>query len=168
MFQGILAAMGKEGVRLVNESQLSANQKSAALEYFQNQVRPRLVPIMLDQKEAKPRMRDPFLYLAILISGRGAEAAKKKHALIEVPTDTLSRFFILPGPGDRRDIMLLEDVIRLGLPQIFSTLRPGKIEAWTVKVKIEWCGICGTDLHEYLDGPIFAPPAGSPHPAPSG
>lgn len=134
VFQGILAAMEKEGVRLVNESQLSANQKFAALEYFQNQVRPRLVPIMLDQKEAKPRMRDPFLYLAILISGRGAEAAKKKHALIEVPTDTLSRFFILPGPGDRRDIMLLEDVIRLGLPQIFSTLRPGKIEAWTVKV----------------------------------
>jgi len=39
------------------------------------------------------------------------------------------------------------------------TVRPG-----TVKVRIEWCGICGTDLHEYLDGPIFAPPAGSPHP----
>ncbi|HEY5877473.1 MAG TPA: 2,3-butanediol dehydrogenase [Nakamurella sp.] len=39
------------------------------------------------------------------------------------------------------------------------SVRPG-----TVKVKIEWCGICGTDLHEYLDGPIFAPPAGSPHP----
>ena len=39
------------------------------------------------------------------------------------------------------------------------TVRPG-----TVKVKIEWCGICGTDLHEYLDGPIFAPPAGAPHP----
>jgi len=38
-------------------------------------------------------------------------------------------------------------------------VRPG-----TVKVKIEWCGICGTDLHEYLDGPIFAPPAGAPHP----
>lgn len=33
-----------------------------------------------------------------------------------------------------------------------------------VKVRVEWCGICGTDLHEYLDGPIFCPPAGSPHP----
>ena len=27
-----------------------------------------------------------------------------------------------------------------------------------------WCGICGTDLHEYLEGPIFIPPAGHPHP----
>ncbi|RHW27287.1 2,3-butanediol dehydrogenase [Nocardioides immobilis] len=37
--------------------------------------------------------------------------------------------------------------------------RPG-----TVKVEVEWCGICGTDLHEYLDGPIFAPTADEPHP----
>jgi (R,R)-butanediol dehydrogenase/meso-butanediol dehydrogenase/diacetyl reductase len=38
-------------------------------------------------------------------------------------------------------------------------VRPG-----TVKVEVEWCGICGTDLHEYLDGPIFAPTADAPHP----
>ncbi len=37
--------------------------------------------------------------------------------------------------------------------------RPG-----TVKVEVEWCGICGTDLHEYLDGPIFAPTPQAPHP----
>jgi len=33
-----------------------------------------------------------------------------------------------------------------------------------VQVEVEWCGICGTDLHEYLDGPIFAPTAKAPHP----
>lgn len=37
--------------------------------------------------------------------------------------------------------------------------RPG-----TVKVEVEWCGICGTDLHEYLEGPIFAPTPEAPHP----
>ena len=34
----------------------------------------------------------------------------------------------------------------------------------TVLIDVAWCGICGTDLHEYLDGPIFVPPAGHPHP----
>lgn len=26
-----------------------------------------------------------------------------------------------------------------------------------VKIKVHWCGICGSDLHEYLAGPIFIP-----------
>jgi (R,R)-butanediol dehydrogenase/meso-butanediol dehydrogenase/diacetyl reductase len=32
-----------------------------------------------------------------------------------------------------------------------------------VKIKIEWCGICGTDLHEYHDGPIFCPTPDEPN-----
>ncbi|SHJ94240.1 (R,R)-butanediol dehydrogenase / meso-butanediol dehydrogenase / diacetyl reductase [Clostridium cavendishii DSM 21758] len=32
----------------------------------------------------------------------------------------------------------------------------------SVKIKIKWCGICGSDLHEYLGGPIFIP-VGTPH-----
>lgn len=38
-------------------------------------------------------------------------------------------------------------------------LRPG-----SVAIDVAWCGICGTDLHEYLDGPIFIPAPGHPHP----
>ncbi len=52
------------------------------------------------------------------------------------------------GPKDIR----VEDVPE---PQV----RPG-----TVKVQVEWCGICGTDLHEYLEGPIFVPTDAAPHP----
>ncbi|HWN25987.1 MAG TPA: alcohol dehydrogenase catalytic domain-containing protein, partial [Actinomycetospora sp.] len=37
-----------------------------------------------------------------------------------------------------------------------------------VQVAVEWCGICGTDLHEYLDGPIFAPTPQAPHPLTGG
>lgn len=33
-----------------------------------------------------------------------------------------------------------------------------------VLIDIAWCGICGTDLHEYLEGPIFCPAPGHPHP----
>lgn len=32
-----------------------------------------------------------------------------------------------------------------------------------VKLKVEWAGICGSDLHEYTAGPIFIP-AEQPHP----
>lgn len=32
-----------------------------------------------------------------------------------------------------------------------------------VKIKVKWCGICGSDLHEYLVGPLSIPVA-EPHP----
>lgn len=37
-------------------------------------------------------------------------------------------------------------------------IRPG-----FVRVKPAFCGICGSDLHEYEDGPHIIPPEGSPH-----
>ncbi|TCS92404.1 2,3-butanediol dehydrogenase [Hazenella coriacea] len=51
------------------------------------------------------------------------------------------------GPKDIR----VEDIPE---PQI----KPG-----FVKISVEWCGICGSDLHEYLAGPIFIP-GDEPHP----
>lgn len=32
-----------------------------------------------------------------------------------------------------------------------------------VKLKVHYCGICGSDLHEYKDGPTFFAEAGKPH-----
>ncbi|KAI5480850.1 hypothetical protein MNV49_006659 [Pseudohyphozyma bogoriensis] len=32
-----------------------------------------------------------------------------------------------------------------------------------VKIKVGWCGICGTDLHEYESGPILCPSADKAH-----
>lgn len=34
---------------------------------------------------------------------------------------------------------------------------PPAPKAGEVKIKVTWCGICGSDLHEYLAGPIFIP-----------
>ncbi len=39
-----------------------------------------------------------------------------------------------------------------------------EVEPGTVGIDVAFCGICGTDLHEYLDGPIFVPAHGHPHP----
>jgi (R,R)-butanediol dehydrogenase/meso-butanediol dehydrogenase/diacetyl reductase len=53
---------------------------------------------------------------------------------------------VFHGAGDVR----VEDV-----PE--PVVRPG-----TVKIAVSWCGICGTDLHEYHSGPVFVPT--EPHP----
>lgn len=41
--------------------------------------------------------------------------------------------------------------------RVMDVPEPPSPKAGWVKVKVEWCGICGSDLHEYLAGPIFIP-----------
>jgi (R,R)-butanediol dehydrogenase / meso-butanediol dehydrogenase / diacetyl reductase len=41
---------------------------------------------------------------------------------------------------------------------------PGPLAPDEVKLRISWCGICGTDLEEYLNGPLFIPPTDKPNP----
>ena len=36
-------------------------------------------------------------------------------------------------------------------------IKEPEVTAGSVKIKVKWCGICGSDLHEYLGGPIFIP-----------
>jgi len=41
--------------------------------------------------------------------------------------------------------------------------RPGKVPPGWVRVLVSWCGICGTDVEEWKNGPHFIPTDG-PHP----
>ncbi|KIW99500.1 uncharacterized protein Z518_11239 [Rhinocladiella mackenziei CBS 650.93] len=40
----------------------------------------------------------------------------------------------------------------------------GPLKNGEVRISPAWCGICGTDVHEYLHGPIFPPTKEHPHP----
>lgn len=44
--------------------------------------------------------------------------------------------------------------------RIEDITEPG-LRAGAVKIDVVWCDICGSDLHEYLEGPIFVPPWGT-------
>ena len=46
--------------------------------------------------------------------------------------------------------------------RIENAPEPQAPKAGEVKIKVAWCGICGSDLHEYLHGPMFIP--AQPHP----
>lgn len=46
--------------------------------------------------------------------------------------------------------------------RVMDVPEPAKPAQGWVKIKVEWCGICGSDLHEYLAGPIFIPTSAHP------
>ncbi|UCH85417.1 MAG: polyphosphate kinase 1 [Candidatus Latescibacterota bacterium] len=123
----------QENIFIVNESELNEKQERFVHDYFQDQVRPALVPIMLDTVPKFPYLENQVIYLAIWLSKRD-KPGSAKYALIEVPTDVLPRFIVLPKVDDRNCVIMLDDVIRYGLKDIFSVFAHDDIGAYTVKI----------------------------------
>jgi len=47
--------------------------------------------------------------------------------------------------------------------RVEDVTEPPSPPAGQVKIRTAWCGLCGTDLHEYLGGPLYIP-SQAPHP----
>ena len=132
-YANIIAALDKSGVHLITELELDPTQEEWLTHFFVEEVRPRLVPMMIETTTGIPHIRDQFIYLAVALSNT-LGSRTSRYALIEVPTDSLSRFVTLPSRGKESYLILLEDVVRWGLRNIFTILNPERIEAWTIKV----------------------------------
>jgi len=134
IYQEILRELAAENIFIVNEMQLIGKQSAFVKNYFQSEVRPKLIPIMLDQLKLFPDLKDHTVYLAVALTKRKSSHSKSTFALIEVPTNQLSRFLILPQSDRKKYIMLLDDVIRFGLPEIFGDYNYATAQAYMVKV----------------------------------
>lgn len=129
----LLKEFANENIHFIDERQLTDEQGRHIQAYFQDVVRPKLFPLMLDQVQDIPELRDRMIYLAVQMR-KDSNKEKLKYALIEVPSDILPRFYILPKTGNKNYIILLDDIIRHGLKEIFSLFQYDEYEAWTIKV----------------------------------
>lgn len=134
LFNVILKKLEAENVFLVNEKQLNPLQQNFVSEYFEQKVFPFLIPIMIESAPKFPYLKDKMMYLAVKITQKEKIGVKYKYSLIEVPTDVLSRFVIIPSSGDKKYIILLEDIIRFCLKRIYSVFDFNTIEAYTIKM----------------------------------
>jgi polyphosphate kinase len=133
IYNSLQRDLKKVGILILDEKKLDLRQEKFAREYFHEQIFPFLVPIMIDTAPKFPYLKDKTLYLAVKITHRHKEN-KSKYSLIEVPTDILSRFVILPSTPDRHCIILLEDIIRLCLGDIYSIFDYRSVDAWSIKL----------------------------------
>lgn len=133
IYLDILQQLAEENIYIINEKQLSKEQGENVRAYFQQQVRPTLVPIMVDSIPDFPMLKDKTIYLAIKLSKKD-QPAKKKYSLIELPTDVVPRFLVLPPQGEKHYIILLDDVIRYCLDEIFSIFDFDVFEGYTLKM----------------------------------
>jgi polyphosphate kinase len=134
IWQNILLDLKKEKIFLVTEKNLNREQQKFVQNFFEEQVRSNVIPLMIENIQQLPYLREKSIYLAVVMSRKNT-AYKRKYALIEVPTRAIPRFVLLPSsrPGEN-NIILLEDIIRFNLPRIFSFFEYESFSAHIIKL----------------------------------
>ncbi|MBC7422168.1 MAG: polyphosphate kinase 1, partial [Ferruginibacter sp.] len=129
----ILRELKKQKIYLINEKQLNRAQQHYITDYFNEELRSNIVPLMIESIQAFPTLSDKSIYLACKMSKKD-KSIPQRFALVSVPARRLSRFVILPSKENEHQIILLEDVIRFCLPYIFSYFGYDVFSAHIIKV----------------------------------
>ena len=132
----------KENVFIINEKEISAEQQNFVKDFFIQKVSPALVTIILNDLAEFPVLKDTSGYLAIKLVMKSKEKASSilgmvkspkseiRYAIIEIPK-TINRFVELPKNNEKQYIILLDDVIRYNLHQIFNIFEYENVEAYS-------------------------------------
>ena len=135
IWRNIYAEMKSEKIFLVTDRELNKDQQKFVQNYFEEEARANIIPLMIQSIPQFPYLREKSLYLGVVLSRKINEKEEKKFAIIEIPSRTLGRFVILPSPSpDEHYIILLEDVIRYNLKSIFSYFGYDRYRSWVFKV----------------------------------
>ncbi len=132
IYQGIIKELEEENIFIINEKQLNPSQREFVKGYFEEEVKPLLSVIMLHNVSSFPYLKDKAIYLATKLTNTD-EPVETEYALIEVPGN-VSRFLVLPSEAEKRYLIILDDVIRFCLKDVFSIFSFNKFEAYTVKI----------------------------------
>jgi polyphosphate kinase len=114
----ILPPLGDHGVRIVPLATLEEAQRTFLARYFRTEVLPALTPLATDVSRPFPRLANLSLNLAILLApGEGEGEEQPRLAVVQVPGGL--RRLVRPVGGDGSTYVLLEDVIRAELAELF-------------------------------------------------
>ena len=145
-FEEIALDFEKHKIFFLNESKISINHRLELHEYYKDKIKHSIFPILLDKKNSFPKLRDYSIYLAVkIVSNR----TKVRYALIQIPND-IPRFYQLRDTEEKY-IILIDDIIRLQLEDIFKIFDPVEISAYTFKFTRD----AELDLDDDLDLPIM-------------
>lgn len=130
----ILANIGEklqnEGVFLVDEKTIKKDHHDFIKNYFIQQISPALVTIVLNDSLELPVLKDISAYLAVKMK---LKSGLKQYALIEIPK-TMNRFIVLPSIRDKSYVMILDDLLRYCLDDIFNIFNYESITANMIKI----------------------------------
>ncbi|WP_427977687.1 polyphosphate kinase 1 [Agarivorans sp.] len=116
-YRDIILTLARRNIFLINEDQLSDNHQIWVRKFFKDKVLRHITPIVLTKRTDLVKfLKDEYTYLAVEV----LKGSKEDHLLIEIPTDSLPRFVVLPPDGSkaRKTMIILDNIIRFCLDDL--------------------------------------------------
>jgi polyphosphate kinase len=126
----IIRLLENENIFFINENNLYEYQIKFAQEYFFEKVSPSLGVIVLNKFRKIPDFKEN---LSILMVNMELVDKTVQNGIIHIPKD-LDRFVELPSKDSNRYIMMVDDLIRYHLNDIFKIFKPVSIQANMIKI----------------------------------
>jgi polyphosphate kinase len=124
------SSLKQEGIYVINESKLNDDQKTFVRAYYFQNISTALVTIILNDLVVLPNLKDSAAYLAVKMEMKDDT---KQFALVEIPK-TVDRFVVLPSEGDKSYIIMVDDLLRYCLGDIFNIFDYKSISAHMIKI----------------------------------
>ncbi len=113
----ITPALLQNGLCIVsNHEQLNEQEKKYVDQYFMENVYPVLTPMAVDSSRPFPLIRNKSLNIGVLMHKKGEE--ELEFATVQVPS-VLGRIIELPGEGEIRKVLFLEEMIERNIQKLF-------------------------------------------------
>jgi polyphosphate kinase len=129
----LMDELRQQHVHIVDPSTITPIQKEYVRDYFFSSVRNRIFPILLNRKLPFPYLKHVTLYLVVDLHDSNQEM-EPQNALIEIPTNVLPRYVRIPSRNNHAYYIMLDDIIRINLREIFTIFPYDCIEAYTIKI----------------------------------
>lgn len=119
LYNELLLEMARNQIFLINERQISPNQQIWLRQFFRQQLRQHITPILITpETDLVEFLKDDYTYLAVeIIKGQNIQ-----YALLEIPAGKQPRFVHLPPemPKRMKSMILLDNILRYCLDEIFK------------------------------------------------
>ena len=133
VYNHLVKELANEGVHIINEKEVKfAEHKSFVKQYFNNVLRTYVFPIIMKNYNADSMLRDKSIYLAVSMRNTALNTSPD-YALLEVPSEQLSRFVVLPEIDGEQYVMFIDDIIRYCMADIFKSFNYDEFRAYTIK-----------------------------------
>ena len=125
----IINKLKSENIHFVDEKTIPKKFIGLINDFFIDKIQPQLEIVVLNKKSKFPNLTDTSSFLTVKIISKKQE---QKYALIKIPTK-LDRFLVL-SETNQKYVILIDDIIRFHLNEIFEIFSPQSIKANMIKI----------------------------------